>query len=197
MAWLDEQITAENFVKVRTARVESIKELLKNPSYVAEKAAAKRLLGDYPYGRPQEGTLEDLAKIDRFDLVAAKERFLTADNATLTITGNVEFKRALKASKQLFGGWKKADKLVPATFASPNEVDVKPLKIEIDSNDVYFAMRGIARSDKMFFASQILTNALQTHNSKRCSFSQKINILPSLIRVRTPKMLWPPLICQE
>jgi predicted Zn-dependent peptidase len=175
------QIIDENFVKVRNTRIELVKELLKNPNYVADKAVAKRLLGDYPYGRPQAGTLESLAKIDRPDVLFAKDKFLTSDNATLTISGNVQFNLALKASKQFFGGWKKADKLVPATFARPEEVDVKPLTIETELNNIYFATRGISRNDKNFFASQILINTLQNRNSKRCTFSQSINLLPSLI----------------
>jgi predicted Zn-dependent peptidase len=175
------QINDETFAKVRNARVDLVKNLVKNPNYVADQAVAKRLLGDYPYGRPQAGTLEGLAKIDKFDLVTAKDKFLTADNATLVISGNVKFNLALKATKQLFGGWKKADKLVPSTFTRPDEVDVKPLTIEAELNDIYFATRGISRNDKNFFASQILINTLQSKNSKRCSFSQKINLLPSLI----------------
>jgi predicted Zn-dependent peptidase len=183
------QITQENFVKVRNARVELIKELLKNPKYVADKAAAKRLLGDYPYGRPQEGTLEDFAKTDRFDLVTAKERFLTADNATLTISGNVQFKFALKASKQLFGGWKKADKLVPATFASPNDLMPETQTINSDLYEKYevrHAFRGIARSDKDYFAVKFLFDILNTRNiiaeETGGDFSVKFerNMLPSI-----------------
>ncbi len=183
------QITQENFVKVRTARVESIKELLKNSGYVADKAAAKRLLGDYPYGRPQEGIIEDLAKIDRFDLVTAKDRFLTADNATLTITGNVEFKRALKATKQLFGGWKKADKLVPATFASPTEPDTKKLIIDSDlpeKTEVHYAFRGISRDDKDYFAVKFLFDILNSReivskeNGTNYFAHYQRNLLPSI-----------------
>jgi predicted Zn-dependent peptidase len=182
------QITQENFVKVRNARVELIKELQKNPKYVADKAAAKRLLGDYPYGRPQEGTLEGLAKMDRFDLVTAKERFLTADNATLTISGNVEFKLALKASKQLFGGWKKADKLVPATFASPSDLMPETQTIINDLYEKYevrYAFRGIARNDNDYFAIKFLFDILNAQdfvskdNGEKFSIRFERNLLPS------------------
>ncbi len=183
-------ITQENFVKVRNARVELIKELMKNPKYVADKAVAKRLLGDYPYGRPQEGTLEGFAKMDRFDLVTAKERFLTADNATLTISGNVEFKLALKASKQLFGGWKKADKIVPATFASPNDSIAEKLIVSSDlpeKNEVRYALRGIARKDKDYFAAKFLFDILtgreviSGENGGNYFIRSERNLLPSMI----------------
>ncbi len=183
-------ITEENFVKVRNARVEIIKELMKSPKYVADKAAAKRLLGDYPYGRPQEGTLEGFAKMDRFDLITAKERFLTADNATLTISGNVEFKLALKASKQLFGGWKKADKLVPATFASPNDPIAEKLIVNSDlpeKNEVRYALRGIARKDKDYFATKFLfdiltaRNIISSENGGNYFIRSERSLLPSMI----------------
>lgn len=175
------QITDENFVKVRNARIESVKKLQTNPQYIAEKAVAKRLLGDYPYGRPQAGTLESLAKIDRPDILFAKDRFLTSDNATLAISGNVQFNLAFKACKQFFGGWKKADKLVPSTFKQADEVDVKPQSIDAELNDIYFATRGISRNDKNFFASQIMVSVLQNRTPKRCDFAQTINLLPGLI----------------
>jgi predicted Zn-dependent peptidase len=184
------QITEDNFVKIRGERVEKIKELLKNPKYIADKAVAKQLLNEYPYGRPQEGTLESLTKIDRFDLVFAKERFLTSDNATLTITGNVKFNLALKASKQFFGGWKKADKLVPATFASPNEPNTEKLIINSDSvekTEVRYALRGVARSDKDYFPVKFLFDILNSRevvskeNGSDFFIRYERNLLPSVI----------------
>ena len=72
--------------KLREALLAQIKLLEADPVYVADRAAAKRLFGTFPYGRPQSGTTDSVAKIDFADLIDAKQRFLTADNATITVS---------------------------------------------------------------------------------------------------------------
>ena len=153
---LDKETTA----KVKAARLSKISELEKNPAYVADLAVAKRLFGSYPYGRSAEGTTESLAKIDFADLILAKQRFLTADNATLAVSGNIKYDYVFKAVRQLFGGWEKADKKVPATFAQPNAPNTKEISIELpnaEDNSSYSAMTTAARNDKDFYATKMLT----------------------------------------
>jgi len=113
------QINKETTENVRAALAARVRELEKNPTYIADRAVAKRLLGNFPYGRPQLGSSESLAKIDFADLLTAKDRFFTADNATVTVSGNVNPDLALRAAKRLFGGWLKSDRKVPSTFAQP------------------------------------------------------------------------------
>ena len=159
------QIDQETTAKIRAARLIRIKELEKNPAYIADQAAAKRLFGAFPYGKSAEGTAESLAKIDFADLLLAKQRFLTADNATLAVSGNVKADYVFKAARQLFGGWIKSDKRVPATFAQPNTPDATMLFVDsnIDKTGEFrFAIRGAARNDRDFFASQIMTRILQS-----------------------------------
>ncbi len=111
------QITPDNFKIVRDNHLKKLQEMEKNPAYVADQAAAKRFYGEFPYGRTLEGTPESLAKMDYADLLFAKSRFLTSDNATLAIIGNIKFENAYRICRQLFGGWVKSDQKVPATFA--------------------------------------------------------------------------------
>lgn len=185
-------ITQENFVKVRDARLKMVEEMQKNPAYIADQAVAKRLLGDFPYGRPQAGTPESLKLIERGDLIMAKEKFFVSDNATLTITGNVKPDFAYMAARRLFGAWKKADKLVPATFRQPDAPDAKDLILESPDKDkieLREAMRGLARNDKDFFASNVLLriagNRLRKDiaNGKptQAFVRQEAHLLPGLI----------------
>lgn len=181
---VDKEITA----KVRAARIERVKELEKNPSYIADRAVSARLFGNFPYGRSPEGTLESLKKIDFADLLLAKQRFLTADNATLAVSGNVKPEYVFKAVRQLFGGWGKADKRVPATFAEAPAPDTKffLIKTEIDNaSELRFAFRGLARNAKEFYAGQILTAVLQNRLRKKegdkAILNQNSYYLPGLI----------------
>ena len=157
-------ITKENFALVRDARLAKVRALEKNPDYVAERAAAKRLYGDFPYGRSAEGTSESLAKIERADLLQAEERFFTADNATLAVVGNVNRDFVYRAARRLFGAWQKSQQTIPATFRLPDPPNTQTLAIEMPESDRFvsrMAMNVAARNDKDFYATQILTRIWQ------------------------------------
>jgi predicted Zn-dependent peptidase len=179
------QINKESTEKVRAALLVKLGEIEKDPAYLADRAVAKRLLGDFPYGRPQMGTAETVAKIDFADLLLAKQRFLTSDNATLAVSGGIKPEFALRAAKRLFGGWVKADKKVPSTFARP-EPPTAGLPI-IDSpaqntSEFRLAFRGLARNDKDFHASmileRILRNRFQAREGQKAFVRQNAHVLP-------------------
>ncbi len=114
------QIDKETTAKVISTRLAKVRKLEKDPAYIADIAVAKRLYGDFPYGRAQMGTSESLTKIDFADLLFARQRFLTPDNATLAVVGKVKFDLVNRAVRRYFGAWEKSDKKVPATFAQPD-----------------------------------------------------------------------------
>jgi zinc protease len=187
------QIDKETTEKVRRARLERIRELEKNSGYVADQAVSKRLFGDFPYGRSAEGTKESLTNIDFADLLLARQRFMTADNATIAVIGSVKPDYVLKATRQLFGGWIKADKKVPATFAQPNAPDTKffLIKSELENaSELRFAFRGLARKDDDFYAGQILTlvlqNRLQKKEGDKALLRQNSYFLPGLVILKFP-----------
>jgi predicted Zn-dependent peptidase len=190
-AIVNPQITPENFKLVQTARLKKLQELEKNSTYISDRAVAKRLLGEFPYGRSAEGTSESVAKLDFADLIFAKERFFTADNATLAILGNIKPDYALRAVRQLFGGWVKSERRVPATFAMPGEPDLKPQMIgfspsetnQIGATEIRFATRGFARNEKDYWAIRFLADLLQTRFRTKVSDELKDGV--SVVHERT------------
>lgn len=164
------EITKETTATVRAKRLELIKEFERDQKYIADQAARKRLLGDYPYGRPQSGTAESLSKIDYADILFAKQRFLSSDNATLAVVSDLKTDFVMKAVRRYFGSWVKGDNKVPATFTQPEKPDETKLGIQTEygeDSQVRYAMRGIARNDRDFHASQILTKILQNRMQKQ------------------------------
>jgi len=185
------QIDKETTAKIRAARLEKIKELEKNPAYIADQAVAKRLFGNFPYGKSREGTAESLTKIDFADLLLARQRFLTADNATLAVSGSVKSDYVFKVVRQLFGGWEKADRRVPTTFAEPNAPDTKFYLIKTETNNISelrFAFRAASRRDKDFYHAQILTlilqNRLRKKDGDKVSLERNFYFLPGLVVVK-------------
>ncbi len=175
-------IDKEKTAKIKAAHLEKLKQLEQNPKYIADLAIAERLLGDFPYGRPIQGTTESVGKIDFADLIFAEQRFFNADNATLAIIGDVNSDFAYKAARRLFGAWKKGDKKVPATFTLPDEPDAAPLIVNIDeenpSEEIRLAVNAPARNDKDHYAAEILADIWQ----KQFCRSGKFVYNPYLLR---------------
>jgi len=153
------QLTPENVAKVRDGRVKVLKETGISPTMLADRAIAARLFGDFPYGRPSGGSVESLERVERADLMFARERFLSPNNATLTIIGGIQTNRAMRALRQLLGVWRKSEKLVPATFKQPNVPDPRTLIVNApgdQSVEVRLAVRGLSRQDADAPAAAVL-----------------------------------------
>ena len=154
-------IDKETTAKLRSALLAKLKALESDPAYVADQAVATRLFGTFPYGRPQRGSTGSVQKLDFADLIDAKHRFLTADNATIAISGKFDRDVGYRAVRRYFGSWLKSDKRVPATFRQPDDPDTKLLKIEMPDLQKYYARSAMvapARSDKDYFTMQVLVN---------------------------------------
>jgi predicted Zn-dependent peptidase len=110
------------------------------------------------------GTSASLAKIDFADLLFARQRFLTADNATLAVVGSVKPDMVYRAARRYFGAWAQADKRVPATFRQPDAPDTKEFLIEIPNAEKYSSRLATmvgARNDRDFYTTQILKRIWQ------------------------------------
>jgi zinc protease len=159
-ALLSTPLTVEIVNGLREARIKLSREMEISPALVADRAIAARLFGDYPFGRSSKGTPDTLARIDRPDLLLARERFLNPNNATLIITGGVDEKRAQRAVRQLLGSWRRSDTLVPATFRQPEAPDTRTLILDlpgVPTAEIRLAARGLARSDVDLAAAQLLS----------------------------------------
>src|SRR5690349_540451 len=86
---LSTQFTPEVVTRVRDARIKTLRDGTISPALVADRAIAARLFDDFPYGRLAGGTPEDLARVDRADLMQAHERFFNSNNATIAFGGVV------------------------------------------------------------------------------------------------------------
>ena len=88
-ALLSTQLTPETVTRMRDQRIKLLRDTSIAPATVADRAILARLFGDFPYGRPAAGSPEDVARVDRADLMQARDRFLNSNNATLAIVGGV------------------------------------------------------------------------------------------------------------
>jgi zinc protease len=133
------------------------------PAEVADRAIATRLYGDFPYGRPAAGSPEDVARVDRADVMLAHERFLSSNNATLAVIGGVTKPRAMRTLRQLLGPWRKSERIIPTTFRQPNPPDTRTLIVNVPGPTVELrlAARGVSRSDTDYPISTVLARIAQ------------------------------------
>jgi zinc protease len=185
---IDKDLTA----KLRNSLIARIEELEKDQSYVADRAVAGRLFGTFPYGRPITGTKESVAKIDFADLIDARQRFLTADNATVAVIGNFDKTLGYRAIRRYFGSWLKADRRVPSTFKQPDDPPAQAQAIVwpgATSAAVRIAFRGPARGDKDLGSSLIFARVVENRLRSSLSSAKDIfvrseaHILPGAILI--------------
>ncbi len=162
-ALLSTQLTPEVVTRIRDARIKLLRDTSIVPATVADRAILARLYADFPYGRPPSGSPEDVARVDRADLMQARDRFLNSNNATLAIIGGVTKPRAMKTVRQLLGPWRKSEQIVPTTFRQPNPPDTRTLIVNVPGPgvEIRLATRGVSRSDTDYVTALILARVAQ------------------------------------
>jgi hypothetical protein len=179
-------IDKESTPKIVAKRLGLVKELESNPGYIADRMAATRLFGTYPYGRAAAGTEESVSKLGFADVLDAKQRFLGADNATVAVTGRFDPQLAFRAARRYFGSWLKSDRIPPSTFKQPDAPNTSLVALTSTSDtDVLtrFALRGVARGEKDYAASEVLSAILvdrlqQNAASSKGKVTNAAHILP-------------------
>ena len=157
-AVLTTQLDTETVTRLREARIARLAKV-PSPAEIADAAIATRLFGSFPYAHSPEGTPETVAKVDRADLLLARQRFLNADNASLAVIGGVEKPRLMRALRQLLGPWGKSDSTVPPTFRLPPAPDARVLLLNKPGEsraEIRVAVRGLSRADKNSMAADLL-----------------------------------------
>ncbi len=158
-ATVSTRLTPETVTQLREARIKVMRDVSLAPEVIADRAISARLYGSYPYGRLMTGSPESLARIDRADLMLARERFLNPNNATLVCIGGVEPARALRAVRQFLGVWRRSERVIPATFRQPEKPGQPTLIINLAGApdvEARLALRGVARTDRAAAAAAVL-----------------------------------------
>ncbi len=187
-------LSKETAAAVKKNLVASLSELEKDPGYIADRAVAKRLFGTFPYGRAEMGTVTSVEKLDHADLRFARERLLTADNATLAISGNVDPALVFRAARRYFGSWLKSDKTVPSTFRQPDPPRAEPEIINAaaasGTAQIRISTRGVSKNDPDLAAAdvlaQVLENRLKLKSADRSFVRNESHVLPGVLVLGMP-----------
>src|SRR5438067_5784040 len=163
-AVMNTQLTPEAVERVRAERVKTLRAATPTAADTADRSVAARLYGTHPYGRTVKGTPESVARIERADLMLARERFLNPDNTTLVIVGGFDTKAATRSLRESLGGWVKSGRTIPATFRLPDPPDERTLVVnepEQTGVELRVAVRGLARTDRDAPAALVLASVVR------------------------------------
>jgi predicted Zn-dependent peptidase len=122
---------AKEVALAKANALQSLKVQEATPGFRAERAIAKAVYGDHPYGRVQP-TAESISSTTDAMFKNEHARRFRPDQALLVITGRIKQADAMAMAKQAFGDWKAEGAALPATPPAP--VSAKPQRILLERN---------------------------------------------------------------
>jgi zinc protease len=99
----------EEIDRQRRQMLSSLQVSYDDPDYLAGLVFDRLVFGFHPYGRPNEGTPESIARITRDDLVAYHKAWFVPNNTLLGIVGDLTADEAFAAAERAFGSWARRD----------------------------------------------------------------------------------------
>ena len=122
------------------------------PAEIARDAYLAAIYQDHPYALPNDGTLENVAQLNRQDIADFHRDFYRADNASLVIVGNLGREQAAALAEELTGGLPRGRELEPLPAVARLE-QAREIRIEHPSSQVHILLGqpGIKRGDPDYF----------------------------------------------
>ncbi|HZX33350.1 MAG TPA: pitrilysin family protein [Rhodocyclaceae bacterium] len=137
------------FQREKTRTIATLKESLTRPDTIAGKAFWEAAYPTHPYGRQSEPAT--VAKIGRDDVLNFYRTYYTAQNAQVTLVGNISRAEAEKIAESLVGKLPKGE--APTLPPAPElpKASVQHIAHPAAQSHIYVGLPAIARGDPDFF----------------------------------------------
>jgi zinc protease len=147
--------------RVRSQVLSNLQSDTASPTALAGRKFLQMAFGNHPYGRPAEGTLESVPKIDVADLKDYVHRVLAKDTLKVAVVGDVDADTLGKLLDRTFGSLPAKAKLTPV----PDVEAAKPpqhafIPLDVPQTVVTFGGPGIRRHDPDFMAAYVVNHIL-------------------------------------
>jgi zinc protease len=137
------------FDREKTRTISGLKEAMTRPESIAGKAFWAAMYPDHPYGR--QATPETITALERDDLAAFHKRYYTANNASITLVGDISRKEAEQIASSIAAGLPKGEPVtLPAAPGQPKGNTVK-LPHPASQAHIYIGLPAIERGNADFF----------------------------------------------
>ncbi|MEO1086291.1 MAG: pitrilysin family protein, partial [Acidobacteriota bacterium] len=133
----------------------------RDPDAIAGKALRQALFEGHPYARPNRGTPESLAKIDREDLLAfARERF-AKDRLIVGVVGDITPEELGPRLDEVFGELPEGQEPIEIPEAEVRAEQTLIVEtLEVPQSSAVFGQPGIARDDPDYYAAHVANYVL-------------------------------------
>lgn len=112
--------------RVRTLKLNQLRQLRDVPAALAERAFAAALYGDHAYGHLPFGATASLERLTRDHVCAFHAAHYRPEGATLVIVGPAASDHAVRAVADAFAGWPVHDAAPPAATLPPAATAARP-----------------------------------------------------------------------
>ncbi len=137
------------FEREKARTVAGLKEVMTRPDAIAGKAFWSAMYPEHPYGR--QATPESVAALTREDVVAQHATFYTAENASISLVGDLTRAEAEAIAEAISAGLPKGTPpVLPAAPKAPQPAKVR-LSHPASQAHVYIGLPAIERGNPDFF----------------------------------------------
>jgi zinc protease len=140
-----------------------------DPDYVAGVVFDRLVYGFHPYGMPNSGTPESIARVARDDLRAFHQAHFAPNNAVLAIVGDVTAAEAFSGVERVFGSWARKE-VPPASFIDPPEPTRRVVVVDKPGavqSEIRVGHLGIPRKHDDYMALNLAVRILGGEGSNR------------------------------
>ena len=166
---LNPNFPADEFNKLKTRALGSLRLNRANPNFLAGEMMAKMMYGNHPGGRFNL-TAADLQKLSPEALQKFHATYYKQNNAIFSIVGDVNPKETIALLEKTFGNWQKGEATAPNIPAVSGVGAAKIALIDRPGSaqtNLVLTSQGITRDDPDYFAVEIMNQVLGGSASAR------------------------------
>jgi zinc protease len=161
LALTEPRFDAEAVERMRAQVMSRLKRDAVSPNEIARKTWWETAFPGHPYGRPVNGTVESVARVNADDMRLYIRRVLARDGLKIAIVGDVDAKTAGELIDRAFGGLPAKAELAAVASVVPQGIGRRTVvQLDVPQAAVAFGGPGISRSDPDFMAAYIVNHVL-------------------------------------
>jgi zinc protease len=131
-----------------------------DPGELASKAWRGAVFPGHPYSRPSDGTVETLNKVEKADLETFRKNGFGKDNLVIGVVGAIDAAELGKQLDAVFGPLPEKAVLPAVPEIVPLTGKTEAVTLDVPQTTIQFALPGIKRDDKDFFAAYLMNHIL-------------------------------------
>ncbi|MBE3101964.1 MAG: insulinase family protein [Firmicutes bacterium] len=146
------------FEKEKGVIIEEINMYDDSPEDLVHELLAEAFFGQHPLASPILGTVDQLKKYKKDQLMNYMVKYYTPDNLVISIAGNFEEEDLMQIINKYFSNWNRQSKITIPKLVATNGTDIRFSKKDIEQVHLCLAGPGIAMGKEEIYPMLILNN---------------------------------------